>query len=193
MRHEYLDTLLKIKKVEESLGASTHKIPDINLKIRRKLLKEDGSDFDFSPAYIAKTRLKIKKLRGIRIGGMPGLEYVEKNRQNLTGMQEIGIDSMIENYSNIEKSKNKLKNEMQKLEMSVKDCQYCKQTPKRECFDAKDGHMTSCNACTDIDCSEYNYNKFVLDRDKLKEHPSIKSLISVLRRYDPDFTIQSID
>lgn len=188
MRHEYLDTLLKIKQIEENMGASNHKIPDINLKIRRKLLKEDG-DFDYSPAYIAKTRLKIRKLRKTRKDGMSGLEYVEKNRQNLTGMQELGIDSIIEDYSNITKTKSQLINEMQKLETSVKDCLYCKRTPKTECFETKEGYMSSCNACMDIDCSEYNYKMFVLDRDKLKEHPSIKPLIHTLRRYAPDFTI----
>lgn len=193
MRHEYLDTLLKIKKAEVSFGADLYKIPDINLKIRNKLLKEDGSDFDFSPGYIAKTRNTIRHLRRIRKDGMSGLEYIEKNRQNLIGMQERGINNLIDGYKLMEKTKRELKSELQKLELSIKDCRYCIKTPKKEYFETKDGNVAFCNACIDIGCSDAYYQAFVLDRNKLKEYPSIKSMIRALCQYDLGFTLENIN
>lgn len=119
MRHEYLDTLFKIKNTEEKMGADKRIIPDINLKIASRLKKENPED-DYVPQYVAKTRNKLKKLRNCQVDGMTGLQHLEHNRDKepVLGMQERDIDQFINKHYISPKQKKEL--EKKRLEEEKK-------------------------------------------------------------------------
>ncbi len=99
MKHEYIETLVKVKQMEDKMG---NRSASINELIAEKLKKEDPT-YDFKPKYIAKVRQDLRKLRSIKVGEQNGIDYLEKNLENNRWMQSRDVNKMISDYKNTKK------------------------------------------------------------------------------------------